>query len=231
MLRILTLLAAPIALLGVAACTADAYRSAAAEVSGTDQRRLPPGRAEETPDVLIAAADRARVIGNDSARVRLFVVSDYGCAQCRTWFDSTLPTIRREYLEAGTVKLAWTQYPLKQSEPASVRAASGAICAGVQGDFWGASTRLFAAQARWSGESADNATIDSIARGNTVDPYAFKLCQEGKRLHRLVRADIDFVDTLRAGAPLTLIVGTRVLPPGTSLAALRSALDSAIAAR
>jgi protein-disulfide isomerase len=229
-LRIRILLSASLAALAVAACSADTYRSAAAEVSGTDLRRLPPGRAEETPDVMIAAADRGRVIGSNSARVKLFVVSDYGCAQCRAWFDSTLPAIRREYLDAGTVKLAWTSYPL-QAAPGAVRAASGAMCASVQGDFWGASERLFASQARWSGATIDTVTIDSIARGSRVDPYTFKLCQEGKRLHRLIRADIDFVDTLHAGAPLTLIVGKRVLPAGTSLATLRTALDSALAAR
>lgn len=229
-LRNLTLLAASIALLAVAACGPESYRSAAADVSGADPRRLPPGRAEETPDVMIAAADRGRVIGSDSARIRLFVVSDYGCTACRTWFDSTLPTIRRDYLDAGTVKLAWTSYPL-QATPGAVRAASGAMCASVQGDFQGASQRLFASQARWRGEATDTALIDSIARGATVDAYTFKLCQEGKRLHRLIRADIDFVDTLRAGAPLTLIVGTRVLPAGTTFATLRTVLDSALAAR
>jgi protein-disulfide isomerase len=179
---------------------------------------------------MIAAADRGRVIGSDSARVRLFVVSEYACPACRTWFDSTLPQIRRDYLDAGTVKLAWTQYPLQRT-PGSVRAASGALCASVQGDFWGASERLFASQARWSREPVDTITLDSIARGSRVDAYTFKLCQEGKRLHRLLRADIDFVDTLHAGAPLTLIVGTRVLPAGTTLAALRTVLDSALAAR
>lgn len=228
-LRTLTLLAAPILLLAVSACDSGAYHSAAAEVSATDVRRLPPDRAAEVPDVMIASADRARLLGGDSARVRLFVVSDYQCAQCRTWFDSILPVIRREYVEPGTVKLAWTQYPLK-AVPGSVRAASGASCASLQGDFWGASARLFATQARWAGAQPDTMTIDSIARGS-VDYYAFKLCQEGQRLHRLIRADIDFVDTLHAGAPLTLIVDKRVLPAGTSLTALRAVLDSAIAAK
>ena len=227
--RLLTLtrLAATVA---IVACDTAAYRSSAAEVSGADLRRLPPDRAAETPDVMIAAADRARVAGTDSARVRLFVVSEYGCAQCRTWFDSTLPVIRREYLDAGRVTLAWTQYPLRQTA-GSLRAASGAICAGLQNDFWGASQRLFASQTRWSRENFDTTTVDSIARGANVDSYSFNLCQQGARLHRLIRADIDFVDTLHAGAPLTLIVGTRVLPAGTSLASLRAILDSAIATK
>jgi protein-disulfide isomerase len=179
---------------------------------------------------MIAAADRGRVAGGEKARVRLFVVSDYQCPQCRAWFDSTLPLLRREYLDSSRVKLAWTHYPLRE-HPGAVRAASGALCAGLQGEFWDASARLFSAQSQWAGATVDTVTIDAIARGTSIDAYSFKLCQEGKRLHRLLRADIDFVDTLRAGAPLTLIVGTRVLPAGTSFVTLRAILDSAIAAK
>ena len=229
-LRALSLLVATVTSLAFCACRNEPPRSAAAEVSRADPRRLPPGRTDEVPDVMIAAADRGRVAGGEKARVRLFVVSDYQCPQCRTFFDSTLPILRREYLDSGRVKLAWTHYPLRK-HPGAVRAASGTLCAGLQGEFWDASARLFSSQSRWAGTTVDTVTIDAIARGTKIDFYSFKLCQEGKRLHRLLRADIDFVDTLHAGAPLTLIVGTRVLPAGTSLVTLRAILDSAIAAK
>jgi protein-disulfide isomerase len=211
------------------ACGNEAYQSAAADVSGKDPRRLPPDRKEDLPDVMLETADRGRVLAADSARIRLFVVSDYQCAACRTWFETTLPQVRRDYVETGKVKLIWTQYPLREHAGA-LRAASGATCASVQGDFWGASERLFAAQDRWGAANVDTLLIDSIARGSVVDRYSFALCQSGGRVHRLIRRDIDFVDAMRAGAPLTLIVGLRVVPGTASLATLRSVLDSAIAA-
>ena len=214
-------------LLLVAACR-DAPRSAAADVPYVDARRLPPGRNALVPDIMLQAADRARVLGVDSAPVQMFVISDYQCSECRAWFDVTLPVIQAEYIKTGKARLTWAHYPLRE-HPDAVRAASASLCAGVHGKFWEASARLFAAQDRWGGATDANVLIDSLANAPGIDAFTFRNCTESGRMLRQVRLDIAWADTARVGAPPMLLVGARRVPGSASLTTLRAAIDSAIA--
>jgi Thioredoxin len=210
----------------LSACQGES-RSGAADVPATDVRRLPPERKEMAPDIMVQAADRGRVLGEPSAPVRMLVVSDYQCAECRSWFDQTLPVIRTEYVQTGKVRLTWVHYPLRTNTHA-VRAASAAMCASAQSQFWEASTRLFGAQDRWATSPRADAVIDSLALVPGIEDYAFRNCVEAGRMLRQIRGDIDWTDTTRAGRPLMMVLGKRLLPGTTSLSALRAALDSAL---
>jgi hypothetical protein len=170
------------------------------------------------------------VLGRDSARVSLFVISDYQCADCQRWFAQVLPVVRSAYIDSGRVRLTWVHYPLRE-HPNAVRAASAALCAGVQGRFVDASARLFAAQAQWSTAPDAVAVIDSLGNVPGIDTYSYRECVQSGRLLRSVRADIDWVDTARAAPPLTVLVGRRRLDGMTSIPALRVVIDSALAGR
>lgn len=208
----------------------DAPRSAAADVSAEDVRRLPPTRKATVPDVMVLAADRGRVIGGDSSAVQLFVISDYECGDCRTWFETVLPVLRADYADAGRIRLTWVHYPLREHRNA-VAAASAALCAGAQGKFWEASARIYAAQAQWAATADAAPVLDSIASVPGIDAFSFRTCTSSKRLLRQIRADIDWVDKGAVGTPLTVLVGTRRVPAGASITALRAAIDSLLAQR
>lgn len=205
-------------------------RSAAAQVSGEDVRRLPPTRKAMVPDVTLEAADRGRVIGGDTGAVQLVVISDYQCADCRAWFDATLPLLRTEYIDAGKIRLTWVHYPLREHENA-VLAASASLCAAVQGKFWEASARLFGAQQTWAPVANATAMLDSIASVPGIDAFSFRDCTASKRLFRQIRADIDWVDKNAFGAPLTVLVGTRHVPARAPFSVLRAIIDSAMASK
>ena len=214
---------------GALACNAKSGNSAA-DVSGDDVRRLPPDRLGAVPDIILEKANHGRSLGSDSARVTMLVVSDYQCAACRTWFDSTLPAIRADYLDRGTVRLVWVHYPLRR-HPAAVHAASAALCASAQGKFWEASDRLFNTLALSDGSAKDDAVLKSLSDVPGLDSYTLVSCTETNRMFRQIRHDIDWADTNRIGVPLSLSVGGRKIPDGMPLAALRTILDSAIARR
>ncbi len=228
--RALWLVAAAIVLgTGLSGCR-ERTRSRAAEVSDTDVRRLPPTRKAEVPDIMLDQSDRGRVFGSGTATVQLFVVSDYACEMCRFWFEHALPLIRDSYLSSGRVKLTWVHYPLRE-HPNSVRAASAALCAGVQGRFEDASARLFATSSRWGPAANANALIDSLGNVPGLDAFAYRDCVESGRLLRQIKADIDWADATNAGNPLRLVLGKSVLAPSVSYSALRASLDSALNAR
>ena len=180
------------------------------------------------PDVTLEAADRGRVIGGDTGAVHLVVISDYQCADCRAWFDATLPLLRTEYIDAGKIRLTWVHYPLREHGNA-VAAASASLCAGVQGKFWEASERLFASQQRWAPVANASAMLDSIASVPGIEVSSFRDCTASKRLFRQIRADIDWVDKNAFGAPLAVLVGTRHVPANAPISALRAIIDSAVA--
>ncbi len=183
------------------------------------------------PDIIVQAADRSRQIGDERARVQLYVISDYQCAECRAWYSAVLPELRRSYVDSGIVRLTWVHYPLR-AHPNAVRAASAALCAGSQGNdmFWAASERLFAEQPRWSDVADPAPVLDSLVTSVGVEPFALRSCTSSGRLLRQIRADIDWTDKADAGAPLLVLVGTRRVAGGASMSVLRPVLDSAIAA-
>ena len=205
-------------------------RSAAADVPATDVRRLPNERKVGLRDVMMEAADLGRVIGSDSAPVKLMVVSDYQCDSCRIWFETALPVIRSEYIATGKARLTWVHYPLRQ-HPAAVRAASAALCASVQGKFWEASARLFSAQQQWGPATRPERIIDTLAVVPGIESFTLQNCIDSDRMLRQIRRDIDWTDTVKAGAPLRILFGRRQLSGATQIGALRSALDSAVSGR
>lgn len=205
-------------------------RSAAADVPATDVRRLPNERKVGLRDVMMEAADLGRVIGSDSAPVKLMVVSDYQCDSCRIWFETVLPIIRAEYVATGKARLTWVHYPLRQ-HPAAVRAASAALCSSVQGKFWETSARLFGTQQAWGSAKRPDSMIDTLAVVPGVEAFALQTCLDGERMLRQIRRDIDWTDTVKAGSPLRLLFGTRQLSGATPIGALRAALDSAVSGK
>ena len=221
-------------LCGAIACATlacgDSGRSPAADVPATDVRHLPPDRKESTPDVMLAAADRGRVLGRDSARVWVIVVSDFQCPLCKSWHDETLPALRTEYVETGKVRLAFISYPLRRHRQA-VAAANAAMCASAQGLFWEAQDRIFAAQRRWADANGAATMLDSLATVPGVDGRKLSECTQSGRLLRLIRADIDRSERSGVQSTPTVLIGNRRLVGAVPIAAMRATIDSALAGR
>jgi protein-disulfide isomerase len=208
----------------------DPRRSAAADVPKEDVRRLPPPRLSEVPDVMLQAADHGRVLGPDSAATQLFVISDYQCANCRTWFEQVLPIVQREYVATGRLKLTWVHYPLR-AHPNAVVAATAAMCASAQGKFYEASAAIFASEARWGTSTDATGALEPLARVPGIDAFTLHECLASRRMLRQVRLDIDWADKAGHGAPLTVAVGTHRLTGAAPIEAVRAAIDSSLAGR
>src|ERR1700730_5145265 len=100
------------------------------------------------PDTLSVAADRGRVMGSDTASTWLLVVSDFQCPWCKMWHDSTFPALKKEYVDAGKLRIAYINFPLGMHAN-SWPSALAAMCASAQGKFWPTHDRIFQTQAIW----------------------------------------------------------------------------------
>lgn len=75
-------------------------------------------------------------LGNRSAAVGLVVFSDFECPFCREFALTTLPTLKRQFIDTGQVLLVFKHFPLVAIHPDARRASELAACAGSNESFW-----------------------------------------------------------------------------------------------
>lgn len=109
-------------------------------------------------------------------------LADFECPACAQFAFDTLPTIERDYVADGKVKLVLWHKPLRQHIRA-VAAASAAECAGESGQFWAMHDLLFANQGQ-----LDDTGLKKLVLGLGI-PVAVPGCSQLDRhgMRRLVR--------------------------------------------
>jgi protein-disulfide isomerase len=196
--------------------------TAAAVASLVAPRAVGPG------DTLTARLDRARILGDSTARVWMIIVSDFECPYCKQWHDATLATLEHEYVESGKVRVAFVNFPLEM-HPFAMPAAEAAMCAGAQGKFWSMQDALFTKQSQWVARQGALAALDSIASSVGVDVPAMNACVAAHAPDALIEADHDRAERAGVHATPTIIIGQELLTGVQPTANYRRVLDSALA--
>ncbi|MBI3486503.1 thioredoxin domain-containing protein [Candidatus Daviesbacteria bacterium] len=73
------------------------------------------------------------VLGSKDAPVTMIEFSDYECPFCKSFFQSTLPQIKRDYVDTNKIKIVYRNLPLSFHEPWATFEAQAAECAREQG--------------------------------------------------------------------------------------------------
>ena len=111
------------------------------------EKQLPANQ----PDIpLEISADDDPIIGNPDAPITIIEFSDFQCPFCAKFHMQTLPTIMDEYINKGTVKLVFRDFPIQSIHPNAVPASIAAECANEQGKFEQMYHMLFEKQKEWS---------------------------------------------------------------------------------
>jgi protein-disulfide isomerase len=203
-----------------AASTATASASATPAASPANERDL-------------ARADAARIIGDSAAPLWLVVVSDFQCPYCKTWEDQTAPTIMRDYVRTGRVRMAFVNLPLSM-HPNAGPAAEAAMCAGAQQKFWPVHDAIFATQRQWAGAPDGARFFDSLAVASGVDAARFRDCISSGTVRPLVRADAQRAEAAGVRSTPTFMITSRAQPTAAPAAiqgaapveSFRAVLDS-----
>jgi len=90
------------------------------------------------------------IIGNPDAAITIIEFSDFQCPFCAKFHIETLPTIMDQYINKGTVKLVFRDFPIQNIHPNAVPASIAAECANEQGKFQQMYDTLFKKQKEWS---------------------------------------------------------------------------------
>ena len=130
------------------------------------------------------------IIGNPSATITIVEWGDYQCTFCYKFHQSTLNTIKQDFIETGKVKLVFKDFPL--NGPDSVLAAEAAYCAEDQGKYWQYHDELYK---NWGGERTGWITRDSLDKFATtvsMDLEKFDKCLDDHKYLERVNQMYEF---------------------------------------
>jgi protein-disulfide isomerase len=178
---------------------------------------------------LLQRADRARIQGDGAAPVWVVIASDFQCPYCQMWHAETYPTLLKDYVQTGKIRLAYLNYPLNNHKNAWP-AAEAAMCAAAQGMFWEMHDAIFNNQARWS--SMPNAVpfFDSLA----VNKFALRAddwrsCMSTHATAALVQADFERLRSSGIESTPSFFVGDRGIQGAQPTDVFRAAIEQALA--
>ncbi|CAN5878295.1 hypothetical protein BH11GEM2_BH11GEM2_04140 [soil metagenome] len=180
------------------------------------------------PDSFSMLADRERILGDSAARVWIVAVVDFQCAECRRWYEETLPGLRTGPVANGRVRVALLQMPAPAHLNAMI-SAIGAVCAATEGKYWDVTSRFFATQDQWKNLPDARPFLDSVAIRAGVDSAVHRQCTERARGMKLVQTDAERSRASGVDSLPTFFIGTHRIVGYTTAAAFRATLDSALA--
>ena len=75
------------------------------------------------------------VLGKETSKIIMVEFSDYQCPYCGRYARETLPEIRKQYVDGGSIRYVVIDQPLAM-HPEAAKAAEAAHCAKEQDKFW-----------------------------------------------------------------------------------------------
>jgi protein-disulfide isomerase len=201
--------------------TTTSARAATQPISG-------PAAKPSPTDTISRRADRGRILGDSTASVWLVEASDFQCPFCKQWHDAAFPSIVKDYVNTGRVRVAFLNMPLNIHQFAK-QASEAAMCASVQDRFWPMHDSLFATQSIWERLQNPMSMFDTLANENHVEMTAWRTCMEKHLTMPLIEADYDRARVAGVNSTPTFFAGGKVIPGAD--ADVRGALDAALASK
>jgi protein-disulfide isomerase len=165
------------------------------------------------------------ILGAADAPVTVDLWSDFQCPACGLFTETMEPSLVRDYVLTGKVRLAYHDLSFLGSE--SVDAAVAARVAAQSNKFWAYHDYLFANQ-RGEQQGAFNQTrLEAIATSVGLDLNEFRAGQKDPAIRQAVQQQQSL--GAASGVTSTLIVGTqRFVGVPRSYTDLKAAIDEAL---
>ena len=175
-------------------------------------------------------------LGRADAPVTIIEFSDFECPFCQRFNKTTLPEIKRDYVDSGKVRYVFLDFPLEQMHPKARKAAEAAGCAAEQGKFWEMHDILFEVST-----NLDLRLYPEYAKKLKLESAAFEQCLgSGKQSARInaglasgrsvgINATPSFIITKTDGGDIATggVIITGVQP----YERFKDAIEQALAAR
>lgn len=104
---------------------------------------------------------KGNAYGPPSAPLMLEVFSDFECPACKSFHDTEVPQLMKDFVQPGKAYLIYRYFPLPMHQHS--RAAAEYVCAAAQiGKYQEAATALFSHQEQWSVSGKVAETVDDV---------------------------------------------------------------------
>jgi protein-disulfide isomerase len=123
--------------------------------------------------------------GDTKAPVTIVEFSDFQCPFCKRFYDQVLPSLDKEYISTGKVRLVFRDYPLEFHKNA-LPAAIAANCAQEQGKYWEVHNFLFEHP-----DKLDTASMLSSAEELNLNREKFEKCVNDKTKESEINKDFQ----------------------------------------
>lgn len=182
----------------------------------------------EVSEALIASAPAK---GDPNAPVTVVEFSDYECPFCKRFFDETLDQLQ-SYVDDGTVRFVWIDFPLTKIHPQAFKAALAARCAADQGGqdmYWQMHDQLFEAQSQWAGENSDAlAVFTELAQNIGLDGETLQACIEAETFSDDVQAGLREGQRLQVSGTPTFFINGEKLVGAQPIDAFEATIEAAL---
>ncbi|MGB7930695.1 MAG: DsbA family protein [Gammaproteobacteria bacterium] len=197
-----------------------------------------PTRRPDTPKTAsVSIGKENTMLGAADAPVTVVEFTDYQCAFCKRFIQTTFPLLKRDFIDTGKVRWIVRDLPLG-FHPNANKAAQAAHCAGDYGKFWEMRDTLFRNNANLGIEQ-----LSGYAREIGLDGDAFDACLSSDRHQAQIAQGSQEADRIRiTGTPSFVIgktatdtvSGQRVIgaqAPAVFIAAIQRVLDQVTAGK
>lgn len=164
--------------------------------------------------------------GAENAPVTIIEFADFKCGFCLRHFMQTLPILEEEYIETGTVRYVYRNFPILGVQ--SRWAALAGECAHEQGRFWEYHHRLFTLVQEGQGNFI-RSQLKSVASELGLDSVRFGNCLDSSKYLDEVQEDLMAGRTAGVtGTPAFLING-ELLVGAQPIDVFRQKIEEALA--
>jgi protein-disulfide isomerase len=151
-------------------------------------------------------------VGRADAPVQIFEFADFQCPGCGEFARFVSPIIKQRYVQAGTVRYVYYDFPLPM-HPHAFLASRAARCANEQGKFWEYHDVLYGRQSEWSAQRDATDSFTEYARDiQGLDQGKFRECLLSDRFAREVTENIKLGESLGVGGTPTVFINGKRLP-------------------
>ena len=174
----------------------------------------------------LSEAMAEKSIGSPSAPITMVEYSSLTCSHCAAFHIDTLPSIKRDYIDTGKVRMVFWDFPLGNLALAATMIAR---CSG-QDNYVPMTTALFLSQETWARSDAPFDAIAGVARLSGMSIDDIENCLDDRELLAAIEAKAKEAESLLGvkSTPTFFIEGQLVsgnLPYGD----FKDLLDKALA--
>ena len=119
------------------------------------------------------------VLGKDDAPVTIVEYASLTCPHCATFHLSSLPALKKDYIDTGKVRLIFRDFPFDMVAMAGTMLSR----CGPKEKFFDFTTLLFEKQEKWAFSSDPEKSLRELAYGNGFTQESFDACLQRQDIY------------------------------------------------